>query len=225
LFSTAEDTNGDNIINSTDGYNITQFGTLRPGDIKYADLSGPNGDMVPDGKIDGNDEVRIGYSDRYPLMTFGLNANAGWKGFDLNLFFQGAGMTSYNIYTFQTYPFYNNNSNLDYEYYNNRWTPDHQDATYTRATSSPTANNTAASDFWMRNTTYLRLKNASFGYTIPTRIMQAIKIRSIRLYIGGENLLTFSNLKFMDPEMGYTVHDATAYPNMKSYTFGANVTF
>jgi TonB-linked SusC/RagA family outer membrane protein len=224
LFSTAEDTNGDNIINSTDGYNITQFGTLRPGDIKYADLSGPNGDMVPDGKIDGNDEVRIGYSDRYPLMTFGLNANAGWKGFDLNLFFQGAGMTSFNIYTFQTYPFFNNNSNLDYEYYNNRWTPDHQDAKYTRATSAPTANNTAASDFWMRNTTYLRLKNASFGYTIPSRIMQAIKIRSIRLYIGGENLFTLSNLKFMDPEMGYTNRE-TAYPNMKSYTFGANVTF
>jgi len=224
LFSTAEDTNGDNIINSTDGYNVTQFGTLRPGDIKYADLSGPNGDMVPDGKIDGNDEVRIGYSDRYPLMTFGLNANAGWKGFDLNLFFQGAGMTSFNIYTFQTYPFFNNNSNLDYEYYNNRWTPETQDSKYTRATSAPTANNTAASDFWMRNTTYLRLKNASFGYTIPTRISQAIKIRSIRLYIGGENLLTFSNLKFMDPEMGYTNRE-TAYPNMKSYTFGANVTF
>jgi TonB-linked SusC/RagA family outer membrane protein len=224
LFSTAEDTNGDNIINSSDGYNVTQFGTLRPGDIKYADLSGPNGDMVPDGKIDGNDEVRIGYSDRYPLMTFGLNANAGWKGFDLNLFFQGAGMTSFNIYTFQTYPFFNNNSNLDYEYYNNRWTPDNQNAKYTRATSAPTANNTAASDFWMRNTTYLRLKNASFGYTIPTRISQAIKIRSIRLYIGGENLLTFSNLKFMDPEMGYTNRE-TAYPNMKSYTFGANVTF
>jgi len=224
LFSTSDDTNGDGIIDAADGYNVTQFGTLRPGDIKYADLSGPNGDMVPDGKIDGNDETYIGYSDRYPLMTFGLSTSAAWKGFDLNLFFQGAGMTSMNIYTFQTYPFFNNNSNLDYEYYNNRWTPDNQDAKYTRATTSPTVNNTSGSDFWIRNTSYLRLKNASFGYTIPSRITQAIKIKNIRLYVGGQNLITFSNLKFMDPEMGYSNRE-TAYPNMKSYTFGANITF
>jgi hypothetical protein len=224
LFTTADDVNGDGIINSADGYNVTQFGTLRPGDIKYADLSGPNGDMIPDNKIDGNDETYIGYSDRYPLMTFGLSPSASWKGFDLNLFFQGAGMTSMNIYTFQTYPFFNNNSNLDYEYYNNRWTPKNQDSKYTRATSSPTVNNTSGSDFWIRNTSYLRLKNASFGYTIPSRITKAIKINSIRVYIGGQNLITFSNLKFMDPEMGYSARE-TAYPNMKSYTFGANITF
>ena len=224
LFSTSDDTNSDGIINSADGYNVTQFGTLRPGDIKYADLSGPNGDMIPDGKIDGNDETYIGYSDRYPLMTFGLTTSAAWKGFDLNLFFQGTGMMDMNIYTFQTYPFFNNNSNLDYEYYNNRWTPDNQDSKYTRATSSPTVNNTSGSDYWIRNTSYLRLKNASFGYSIPSSITQAIRIKNIRLYIAGQNLITFSNLKFMDPEMGYSNRE-TAYPNMKSYTFGANITF
>jgi hypothetical protein len=224
LFSTSDDKNSDGIINSADGYNVTQLGTLRPGDIKYADLSGPNGDMIPDGKIDGNDETYIGYSDRYPLMTFGLTTSAAWKGFDLNLFFQGTGMMSMNIYTFQTYPFFNNNSNLDYEYYNNRWTPDNQDSKYTRATSSPTVNNTSGSDFWIRNTSYLRLKNASFGFTIPSSITQALRIKNIRLYVAGQNLITFSNLKFMDPEMGYTFRE-TAYPNMKSYTFGANITF
>jgi hypothetical protein len=86
-------------------------------------------------------------------------------------------------------------------------------------------NNTSGSDFWIRNTSYLRLKNASFGYTIPSRITQAIKIKNIRLYVGGQNLITFSNLKFMDPETSYSVTDGTAYPNMKSYTFGANITF
>ncbi|NSW95234.1 MAG: SusC/RagA family TonB-linked outer membrane protein, partial [Bacteroidales bacterium] len=160
----------------------------------------------------------------YPMMTMGLTGMASWKGFDLNLFFQGAGMTSFNILTFQTYPFYNNNSNCDYEYYENRWTPDNQDAIYPRATPNPVANNTQSADFWMRNTSYLRLKNASFGYTIPARIMQTLKMKSIRVYVASTNLFTISNLNFMDPEMGYTQRDV-AYPNMKSFTFGANVTF
>jgi hypothetical protein len=85
-------------------------------------------------------------------------------------------------------------------------------------------NNTSGSDYWIRNTSYLRLKNASFGYSIPSSITQAIRIKNIRLYIAGQNLITFSNLKFMDPEMGYSSRE-TAYPNMKSYTFGANITF
>lgn len=222
LFSTSDDKNSDGIINSLDGYNITQWGVLHPGDIRYVDVSGPDG--TPDGKIDSNDEVEIGYPSNYPMMTMGLTGMASWKGFDLNLFFQGAGMTSFNILTFQTYPFYNNNSNCDYEYYENRWTPDNQDAIYPRATPNPVANNTQSADFWMRNTSYLRLKNASFGYTIPARIMQTLKMKSIRVYVASTNLFTISNLNFMDPEMGYTQRDV-AYPNMKSFTFGANVTF
>ena len=78
---------------------------------------------VPDGKIDSNDEAVIGYPQNYPFMIFGLTATANWKGFDLSLFFQGAGMTSYNTQNFYDIPFFNNNSNADYEYYNNHWTP------------------------------------------------------------------------------------------------------
>ena len=63
LFTTSEDKNGDGVINADDGYNIVQFGDLHPGDIKYADLSGPDG--VPDGKIDDNDQTKIGY----PLIS------------------------------------------------------------------------------------------------------------------------------------------------------------
>jgi len=102
-----------------------------------------------------------------------------------------------NIYNFQTYPFYNNNSKPDYEYYNNRWTPDNQDAKYTRATSSPTVNNTSGSDFWIRNTSYLRLKTPLWLHN-SIKYYTAIRIKNIRLYIAGQNLITFSNLKFMD---------------------------
>jgi hypothetical protein len=223
FFSTDEDTNSDGIIDATDGYSITQWGTLHPGDIKYADLSGPDG--VPDGKIDSNDECVIGHPQNYPLLIYGLSATASWKGFDLNLFFQGAGMTSFNTQNFMTFPFFNNNSNADYEYYNNHWTPDNQDAKYPICWPSPVANSTQASDFWQRNASYLRLKNAQFGYNIPKSVLQKIKIRNIRVYIAGQNILTLSGLKFMDPESSGYQTDGTFYPTMKSYTIGANVTF
>jgi TonB-linked SusC/RagA family outer membrane protein len=224
FFTTAEDINGDGIIDAAnDGYNITQWGVLHPGDIKYADLSGPAG--VPDGKIDSNDETVIGYPMGYPLLIFGLNGNVGWKGFDLSLFFQGAGMTSYNTQNFMTFPFFNNNSNADYEYYNNRWTKDNQGAKYPIAWASPTSNMQQGSDFWQRNASYIRLKNAQFGYTLPKSVLQVIKIKSIRLYVAGQNILTWSGLKFMDPESSTNNQDGTFYPTMKSYSIGANVTF
>jgi len=224
LFSTSEDTNGDGII-STSEYPVTQWGILHPGDIKYEDISGPDG--VPDGKIDSNDECEIGYPRDYPLMTFGITGTANWKGFDLSLFFQGAGMTSYNILNFMTFPFYNNNSNADYEYYNDRWTVDNQDAKYPICWPSPVANSTQGSSFWQKNASYLRLKNAQFGYTLPQSVLQKLKIKSIRVYIASQNLLTISGLKFMDPEVSYDPNfsDGNGYPTMKSYTIGANVTF
>jgi TonB-linked SusC/RagA family outer membrane protein len=224
FFTTAEDLNSDGVIDAAnDGYNITQWGILHPGDIKYADLSGPNG--VPDGKIDSNDETEIGYPQSYPLMTYGLTATANWKGFDLSLFFQGSAMTSYNTQNFMTFPFFNNNSNADYEYYNNRWTPDNQDAKYPICWPSPTSNMQQASTFWQRNASYVRLKNAQFGYTIPQSVMQKIKIKSLRVYVASQNMFTISGLKFMDPESSVYNTDGTFSPSMKSYTIGVNVTF
>jgi TonB-linked SusC/RagA family outer membrane protein len=221
IFSTEDDTNDDGIINSADGYNITQFGTLHPGDIRYADISGPAG--APDGKIDSNDETVIG-NPVYPFLSYGLNANASWKGFDLNLFFQGSSMADLDIRQFQTIPFNNNNSNSSYEYYDNHWTPATQDARYPRATQAPYANNTQLSDFWMQNTNHIRLKTAIIGYTLPARLTKSINIQNVRIYASGQNLFTLSKMKFMDPEVGYTDRE-TAYPNQKIYVFGLNVTF
>lgn len=221
LFSTSDDKNGDGVINSDDGYNVIQFGDIHPGDIRYVDLSGPNG--VPDGVIDPNDETKIGYP-RYPLLSYGFTPTADWKGFDLSLFFQGSAKASLSIYGFQTVSFRNDNSNSDYEYVANHWTPTHQDADYPRADLGPTSNNSQSTDFWMRNTNFLRLKTATFGYTLPANVLKAMKINNIRVYFSGQNLLTFSKLKFMDPETGYDDLE-TSYPLMKSITFGANITF
>jgi TonB-linked SusC/RagA family outer membrane protein len=222
LFSTADDKNGDGIIDAAnDGYNVIQFGVLHPGDIKYADLSGPDG--KPDGKIDSNDEARIGYP-VYPAMTFGITPEMNWKNFDVILFFQGSAMSSINTYQFMTSPFENNGSNTAYEYFDNRWTEDNQNAKYPRATPSPYANNNKGSDFWMVNTSFLRLKTATIGYTVPKTITDKLQIAGVRVYASGQNLFTFSKIKHVDPEMGYT-HRENAYPVMKTTTFGLDVTF
>lgn len=223
LFTTKDDKNGDGIIDGNDGYNVVQFGTLHPGDIKYADISGPDG--VPDGKIDDNDKVVIGYYPGNPAMTYGLTTSLMWKGIDLSLFFQGSALTSTNIATFQTVAFQNNKSNSSYEYFNNHWTPNNEDARYPRATTSPYGNNTQISDFWMMNTSYLRLKTFICGYTLPDKFTQHLKIKSLRFYFTGQNLFTWSKLKFQDPETPSGSTESVYYPNMKSLTVGVNIIF
>jgi TonB-linked SusC/RagA family outer membrane protein len=218
LFTTADDKDGNGFITAADGYNITQFGTLRPGDIKYADLGGPNG--VPDGKIDLNDEQVIGRP-QTPGIIYGINAAASWKGFDLSMLFQGSGRSSFNIYGFMTVAHFNNNSNSSYEYYNNRWTPDHQNAKYPRAYSAPTNNNGQTSDFWLINSSYLRLKTASLGYTIPSKLSSKVRMKNFRIYVTGQNILTFSKLKFTDPE----TTGEQGYPIQKTFLIGFNTSF
>lgn len=233
LFSTADDKNGDGIINSEDGYNIDQFGAvLHPGDVKYDDISGPDG--VPDGKIDAWDETVVGYAP-YPRITYGFTLAAEWKGFDVSLFFQGAAQASLNIQGYQTIPFRLNNTNVSYEYYDNYWRPDRQDAKYPRITQSPYQNNTTNTEYsngfgrysnslWMHDTDYLRLKNIVIGYTIPSSITRKAGISMARIYWSGQNLLTFSKLKFMDPEVNYDSREES-YPLQKAHTIGVNVTF
>lgn len=228
LFHLSDDKNGDGIINTADGYNIvTTFGTIRPGNVKYSDISGPNG--VPDGRIDINDETFIGYNPQ-PLITYGFTLGANWKGFDASFFFQGAAKSSIGIRNFLTEPFNNNSSNTSYEYYNNRWTPaTDMTAVYPRASAAPYTNDTQTSDFWLRDASYLRLRTATLGYTIPSSVVRALKIKSVRLYVTGQNLLTFSKLKFTDPELaggtGPTQGQDTAWPIQRTWTFGLNATF
>ena len=227
LFTTADDKNGDGVIDSKDGYNVTQFGALHPGDVKYADLN-------HDGKIDDNDETVVGYP-TVPEITYGLNLNAAWKGFDVTLFFQGAAHSSLNMQGYQTVPFRINNTNTSYEYFDNRWTPSNQDAKYPKSYASKNTNNTTnplngdgfggnSSSLWMASTSFMRLKTATIGYTVPTTFTKKYGIQSIRVYATGQNVFTLSPLKFEDPETGYTSREES-YPIQKAFIFGINVTF
>ncbi|MGF7231727.1 SusC/RagA family TonB-linked outer membrane protein, partial [Arachidicoccus sp.] len=216
LFKTSDDKNNDGIIDSADGYNVTQFGALHPGDVQYADIN-------HDGKIDADDQVPIG-DPNYPAITFGFTPTLSWKGVDISVLFQGEAMESFNINGFQTVPFLNNNSNTAYQYYNNRWTPTNQNALYPRATQAPYSNNTQTSSLWVMNTGYIRLKTATLGYTFPSSLLKKSGLSHLRVYVAAQNFLTFSKLKYMDPEIGYT-NGELSYPNQKTFIGGLSVSF
>lgn len=195
----------------------TQFGTLQPGDIKYADIN-------EDGKINNEDQVVIG-DPAFPQLIYGLTGNASWKGFDLSMLWQGAGMSSFQLTNEASNPFFNGakifKEQLDY------WTPENRDAAYPVIMPAPTPNSTQVSSWWQRDGSYLRLKNLEVGYTLPSSIMQKISLNSIRVFAAGQNLLTFSSIGYLDPEIGISGASKRAryYFQQKVYTFGLNVNF
>ena len=189
--------------------------TLHPGDLRYADLSGPNG--VPDGQITPDDMKPIG-KPATPEIIYGFSPTVSYKWFDFSLFFQGA--ASRNFYM-SVFAFDNSSSAiidaLDY------WTPTHQNATYPRITTQPTSNNTQASSWWIRDGSYLRLKTGQLGYTFSQDLMRKIHMQSARIYVSGQNLLTWSKIKNFDPEISSS--SGQYYPQQKVISFGLNLTF
>ncbi len=192
------------------GIAIQPWGQVHPGDIQYKDVNG-------DGKIDNNDIVPIG-KPYDPQTVYGLSPSITYKQFDFGILFQGAmGRDFYD----QVYPFDNSASatidNMDY------WTPTNLNAANPRITTVPATNNIQTSSFWIRNGDYLRLKTFNLGYTIPTGVMQKLHMHSIRVYLSGQNLVTWSKIKNFDPEV--SAQNGQYYPQVKVITVGANVTF
>jgi len=198
---------------------------LAPGDIRYADLSGPKG--VPDGKIDEYDEIPIG-NPGYPGIVYGFTPSISYKGFDLSLLFQGAGIRGVQLTNSAAWAFDNNKNapitTLDY------WTPDNPNASYPRLTSTPTGNNTVPSTFWERSAAYLRLRTGMLGYTIPNNISQKMGMSVLKIYVSGQNLLTWSPIKNFDPEVATNNSTGNTsrgwyFPTQKVISFGLNIQF
>ena len=197
----------------------TQAPNTGPGDIVYKDLNN-------DGKIDQtNDRTYLGTY--FPKVTFGFNLGAGWKGIDVTGFFQGAaGVKGYaegialgQVGTTVGKP---TSAMLD------SWTPSNPGAKFPRLLTTSYLQNdpgTTPSSYWVRNASYLRLKNLQVGYTLPRSIAGKIGAQRIRVYYSAQNLLTISSFyKWIDPEApaGTAGYD---YPQIKTTTFGLNVTF
>lgn len=193
------------------------IGGAEPGDIKYLDLNG-------DGIINSDDIKAIGYRD-VPEIVYGFGASVEWKGFDLNIFFQGNAHVEFSYRSDMTQPFIARNmmeSSVYADIYNNYWTPEHTDAKYPRLTTTTNPNNNAASTFWMADGSYIRLKHLEFGYTLPKSVTNRLRIKDVRFYLQGVNLLTFSNFKLWDPDLQT---GANKYPPNKVFSLGLSMSF
>jgi TonB-linked SusC/RagA family outer membrane protein len=164
-----------------------------PGDIKWADLNN-------DGAITSDDREFMG--NPIPTLTYSLTGNFAYKGFDLSLFFQGVhGNDIFAELVMWTEGMHNNfncgTAALD------RWTTSNTNTDVPRAVrNDPNHNITYVSDRYLKDGDYLRLKNASLGYTLPKKLTDNVRISNLRIYLTGRNLLTFTKYPFYDPEIG-----------------------
>lgn len=199
------------------------FGEVMPGDLKYKDVNG-------DGVVDGGDSVAIGATEK-PNLIYGVGLSARWKQFDFNLHFQGAGKSSYCIQGPSVYAFSEKEiGNVLPDLVEGRWIDStisgteatmNTNAAYPRLSYGGNSNNYRASTFWLRNGSYLRLKTLEIGYNLPQKWVNKIYSKNIRVFFIGSNLLTFSDFKLWDPEMGSTT--GTHYPLAKTFSFGFNI--
>ena len=200
------------------------WGTVQPGDIKYKDVNG-------DGIVDDGDRVAIGATDT-PSLIYGLGASVSWRGFDLNLHFQGAGKYTFLINSGAVNAFRDGRwGNILQGITDNRWIS--SDISGTKETENPNApyprlsygynlNNQQSSSFWLRNGRFLRLKNLDIGYTLPKPMVNTIHLESVRIYISGQNLITWSPFKLWDPELD-SRQRGQIYPITRSFTAGIQI--
>lgn len=208
------------------GYQVTQYGRLQGGDIKYVDQPtiDTNGDGIPDtgdGVISGDDYVVMGNT--IPRYTYSLDLFAQYKGFDLGLFFQGVGKRDGYLRHDLAWAF-NNNGNVQQWQRDGMWQEGQTNAAYPRMFIN-SQNNVQPSTFWVQDASYLRLKNLQFGYTIPQKVLNATFIKGARLYISCQNLFTIKHMtEGNDPEQSdFSARDSM--PLVKTYSFGFNLNF
>lgn len=189
-----------------------------PGDAMYADL---NGDNI----VDGNDKCVTGYATR-PEYTSGLNMGCNWKGLSFSMQWVGAAHVSRMYDIEYRIPFTNAGKRglLTY-FYEGCWTPENQqDAVYPRPAEESESWNSEPSTLWLQDASYIRLKSLNIGYTLTDhRYLKKLGIHSLGISLSGYNLLTFSSLKYLDPESNPDRFGD--YPLIKLYSFGLNLSF
>ena len=208
---------------------IQQFGSIvRGGDIKYRDING-------DDKITDLDRVPIGHPNT-PEIIYGFGVSSGYKGLDVSIFFQGSARSSFWIDASATAPFidhdqngspwnnYLKNNALLQAYADSHWSESNRDiyAIWPRLSERAEPNNTERNTWFMQDGSFLRLKSAEIGYSLPKSLYSRIGLKQTRLYVSGTNLLVFSKFKLWDPEMG---GNGLGYPVQRVINFGIQVSF
>lgn len=196
----------------------------KPGDLRYKDLSGPDG--KPDGVINDLDRA---YQGAYiPKVTYGFNGTVTYKAFDLSLSAYGtAGGKIYNGK--KATRGVDSRDNLESYEAKNRWTPNHTNTPVPRAHLGQLP----ASTWFLENGDFLRLNNLTIGYTLPKKWLDKARITNFRVYITGQNMLTITSYSGFTPELLPTGDRPTlnagielgSYPTIRTYAFGVNVGF
>lgn len=193
------------------------------GDIKYRDLNG-------DGVIDQKDMTWFG-NPTVPEIVYGFGMSTGFKNFDLNVFFQGQTRVSFVIDPGRTSPFIKSpdswlpgNTQVIQQFADDHWSEDNQNlyALYPRLgiNGAVIENNRQNSSWWLRDGSFLRMKSLEVGYTLPRSLVSRIKVKNMRVYFSGLNLVTWSPFTMWDPEIG---GNGFSYPLQKVYNVGINV--
>ena len=192
-----------------------QFGIeSMAGDIKYADIDG-------NGTIDSRDQTVLSDNGNMPRFMYGLSGNLTWNNFDFSFLLQGAAARNIML-SGKARVLFPGGGNT-YAYLSDAWSLENTDAKYPQLWVDSRSNNDRNSDFWIRNGAYLRLKNISLGYTIPKFAIRNWNINHLRVFVSGENLLTWSPLKEFDPEVASGA--GTYYPQQKLFSVGLNINF
>lgn len=192
--------------------------SLKPGYVRYRDLDG-------DGSVDADHDRTI-LGSTTPKFYYGMTLTAQYKGFDFSALLQGVGGHKRLIGSYMAYAFYNGGQIQRWQA-DNCWTVDNPDkwAEYPRLETLNMNNpNLQTSDYWVRDASFLRIKNITVGYTIPKSITKKIGFENIRVYVSGDNLHTFNKFyKGWDPENEIGTGDAPSfYPIVSVYSFGFN---
>lgn len=212
---------GSTLLYKADGIYQTQadidktphLSNTAPGDIKYVDVN-------KDGKIDASDQIMMDQT-KLPEIMYGLNLGAKYKNFELVIFLQGQSNTMVRLIP--------EGLNMDKTFFNGRWQKAGDDL-YPRSFNSnrgAVGNNALNSTFWMKDGSFLRLKNVEFAWTLPKKWMDALSVSNARLYVNGANLLLLSDhIKIVDPEtLQNTGENLAAYPIQRIVNIGVNLNF
>jgi TonB-linked SusC/RagA family outer membrane protein len=205
---------------------------IKPGDVKYKDISGPDG--TPDGTIDAYDRIHAGSA--IPNFTYGLTINLFYRNFDLSAFVQGVqGNKVYMQINKDIEGFYRAFP-VTKRFYEEHWTLQNQSNEVPRAAWGGATNNNRPSTRFIEDGSYLRLKNIQIGYTLPESISSKVLIQKFRIYVSAQNLLTLTKFSGLDPEMQTSENaagegdraagiDWGTYPASKTLLVGLNMTF
>lgn len=193
---------------------LQQFGQVKVGDIKYKDVNN-------DGVINENDYVAMDYGYAFPALNYAFNLGFEFKGFGFNATFQGAALQTKDLKSVDgVWGALSENRNLSAEYFNNCFDVAGAKALYPRLSTSNVANNSQNSTTWYRSVSWFKLRDVELYYKLPKTLLQQAKIKDVKVFVQGQNLLSFDNIAAMDAE-----NLNTGYPVLKAVNFGFSIVF